>query len=633
MNFFRQLVANKIVGGFLLAIIILGMAVWGIEDIFSGGIGSNIIQAGERGISQQDLDRKFEEELNRVRQEQEGAAITKEQGVEFGLLDQVFALETSRLTNLGYARRIGADASPRALTDQVREVQAFQNPVTGEFDLNTYRRVLADNRFTQTVFEREVADDLTLSYLRDGITAAVVAPNALARLQAIYEAEARTIKLMVLSRTALPEPEAPTEEELMAFYETRKAAFAEPERRAISLLSLSAEDFAAQAEVTDEEIEALYEATKTRRLATPETRTFVEIAYPSEEAARDAFGALAVGGEIEPTNPRFFEEKTVMDSDIVIDEFRNQLFSPNAGVGAVIGPIPAGAGWLVGRITAITPGEPKTLEETREEIREELALEQAETRFFASLNELEDFIGQGMAIGQMADEFGLEVQSFEPVDARGVLADGTAATELIQAREGLVQAFQLPQGTVSDRFDTENTTYVVVVDRIEPERVPEFEEIRERVEEAFVFTRAQEALQTAADAIKSTVESGVSTLEEQAEAYDTTVIARPEPVRRRNQDRSLPQPVVNAVFEMDEGVLTVLRGSDPDEVLIVQLVDIERPESDELALLAPLAQSQVTASLTNDLLFAFEQEVRETIDIKTNAAALAAYKSQILDVR
>ncbi len=633
MNFFRQIVANRIVGGLLLGIIILGMAVWGIEDIFNGGIGSNIIQAGERGISQQDLDRKFEEELNRARQQQEGAAITKEQGVEFGLLDQVFALEASRLAFLGHARRIGADASPRALTNQVREVEAFKNPVTGEFDLNTYRRVLADNRFTQSGFERDVTDDLTLSYLRDGITAAVAAPDALARLQAVFEGEARTIKLMVLAKTALPEPSAPTEEELMAFYETRKAAFTEPERRAISLLSLSAAAFMAQADVTEEEISALYEATKTRRLATPETRTFVEIAYPSEEAARAAFGALAVGGEIEPTGPRFFEEKTVRESDIVIDAFRADLFSPAAGVGAVVGPYPAGAGWLLGRITAITPGEPKTLDETRDEIRAELALEQAETRFLSSLNELEDYIGQGMAIDRMAEAFGLEAQRFEPVDARGVLADGTAATGLIEAREGLLQAFQLPAGTVSDRFDAGQSTYVVSVDRIDPERLPDFDEIRERVEDAFVFTRSQEALQAAADAIKSTVESGVSTLEEQAEAYGTAVIARPEPVRRRNADGSLPQQVVNAVFGMEEGTVTVLRGSSPEEVLMVELVRIDRPESDELALLAPLAQGQVTASLTNDLMFAFEQEVRNSMDVKTNDAALAAYKSQILDDR
>ncbi|MEL7130000.1 MAG: SurA N-terminal domain-containing protein, partial [Pseudomonadota bacterium] len=126
MEFFRNLVANKIVGPLLLGIVILGMAVWGIEDIFSGGIGSNIIKAGERGITQQGLDRKFESYLANVRDESPGNAISRQQATEQGLLDQLFNVEASRLINLGYAREIGADASAQALTDAVRDFDAFK---------------------------------------------------------------------------------------------------------------------------------------------------------------------------------------------------------------------------------------------------------------------------------------------------------------------------------------------------------------------------------------------------------------------------------------------------------------------------------------------------------------------------
>ncbi|MEL6324067.1 MAG: SurA N-terminal domain-containing protein, partial [Pseudomonadota bacterium] len=203
MEFFRSLLANKFVGGFLLGIIILGMAVWGIEDIFTGGVGSNVIRAGERGLDINDVNRRFEDELNRLRREQTGNAITRQQAVQAGILDEVFGREAARLTSLGFAREIGADASAKAVTDTVREIEAFQNAVTGEFDLETYRRVLAQNQFAQSQFEDDLADDLTITNVREGVEAAIVAPTALARPLAILQAETRTAFWFALSRDAL----------------------------------------------------------------------------------------------------------------------------------------------------------------------------------------------------------------------------------------------------------------------------------------------------------------------------------------------------------------------------------------------------------------------------------------------
>ncbi|MEM8637023.1 MAG: SurA N-terminal domain-containing protein, partial [Pseudomonadota bacterium] len=189
MEFFRSLVSNKIVGTLLLGLIILGMAVWGTENIFSGNFGSGVISVGERSISQQELDREFERTLRILRQQDESnRTLTRQQAVEFGLLDQEISQQTTRLLLLGYAREIGADASSQALADSIRADENFQNQVTGAFDLDTYRRVLANNNFTQAGYEQGLKDNLTLGYIEDAVVSAVSAPSDLSRLQAIYGA-------------------------------------------------------------------------------------------------------------------------------------------------------------------------------------------------------------------------------------------------------------------------------------------------------------------------------------------------------------------------------------------------------------------------------------------------------------
>ncbi|MEO1407735.1 MAG: SurA N-terminal domain-containing protein, partial [Pseudomonadota bacterium] len=220
MEFFRSLVSNKIVGTLLLGLIILGMAVWGTENIFSGNFGSGIISVGERNISQQELDQGFERTLRNLRRQDEAnRTLTRQQAVELGLLDREIAQQTSRLLLLGYAREIGADASSQALADIIRSDDNFRNQVTGEFDLDTYRRVLANNSFSQQDYEQGLKDDLTIGYLDEAIQAAVASPADLSRLQAIYGAEERRIAWIPLREGALPEVAEPTDDEVREFYD------------------------------------------------------------------------------------------------------------------------------------------------------------------------------------------------------------------------------------------------------------------------------------------------------------------------------------------------------------------------------------------------------------------------------
>ena len=627
---FRKLSQSKI-GIPIIGLMILGMAAWGIEDIFSGGFGRKVIKAGERSATEFEINRKFENYLNNLRREQPGNAITRQQAAQNGILDRVFNDERSRLTILGYSRRLGADASGQALLEDVNSIDAFKNPLTNEFDSQYYRNALSRASVSPQEFESDTQDRLTLGYLQEGVRSALVAPTDLARIQAIFDGEVRYVSWFAIQKDAVPPLVEPTEEQLQAFYDTRKASFEVPERRQLSLLNLSGQDFLHQIEFTEEKVVEYYEATKDQRLSVPEERTFNEFIFPTEDSAKAAFGILAVGGDYEPAET---VQKTLRRSkaeDVAIEEIRAQIFSPGIEVGAVAGPVEASGGWLVGQLVEVHPGVSKTLEETRDEIIAEIKAEKAEIEYYAAINDIDDLIGEGRSLSEIAARFGAPTTTFSPLDARGLTEQGIFMQGIAAAPEAFRQAFELPTGQITDKFDQNGYTVLISVDGITPKTIPAYADISERVKLAYNISKEGEALKASADASNAALEVGATTMEAQAERYGSEVLKSERGLRRTALDRTLPQSVLQAAFALDEGKSIVTQGATPTELIIVKLDRIERPEPNELDVLAPISAPKVTTQLDQDILSAFELEVQAAMEVEIKEADYLAYKQRLID--
>ena len=279
---------QTILGKFIAMIIIAGMAFWGVDQVFNqvrNGLGSDLLAAGRSSVTVDAFDRRIEVMLRNVNQQSDDP-ITKEQAIERGMVDQVFQLQQSQTTMLGFASKIGIAPSTDAVLAELKKTDAFKNPLTGELDLATYQRVLAQNRFSQAEYEAQLKSDLTLQALQAGTLAGLMPPDVMKAIQTRYLAESRDVAWFILDAADIPEPAAPTEEDVLAFYNENLDALKQPERRSIDLLKVSADDFLSQVEVTDQEIATIYEASKSERFSEPEQRTYVELMFGSRDAAR-----------------------------------------------------------------------------------------------------------------------------------------------------------------------------------------------------------------------------------------------------------------------------------------------------------------------------------------------------------
>ncbi|WP_366917539.1 SurA N-terminal domain-containing protein [uncultured Hyphomonas sp.] len=624
---------NSFVGKIIVMIIIAGMAFWGVDQMFAqlrGGIGSNMAAAGSRGFDAVTFDRRVESVIRNINADSE-EPVTKPELLEQGVIDQVFQLEAAKLTLLGYADSIGVHPSTDAVVEELKNIDAFKNPLTGALDLDTYRDVLYRSRITQADYEQQLSDDLTMKALRDAAGAAIFPPKTLSGLQARYIGEARNVGWFILDTSSLPEPDAPTEDEIRAYYDENLEALKQPERRMIDVLRMSAEDFLSEVTVTDQEVATVYEASKSERYSEPDTRTYVELMFSSREAARTAFGLLAAGADpasVEGVASR--ETRTGRRESVSDPLLAEAMFGAGKQSGALFGPAERGHQWLVARLVSVQPGAVFPLEQVEGEIRDQLSRERAAVLLFEKMEALDRAIGAGYPIGQIAEEVGVPLITFAPVDQSGRTREGVALMGLISAGEAFQQAFEIPVGETSNRIDIGEATYLTSPHKVLESYTPEFEELREDVRTGLVRQREANGVQAALDDLTDRIKSGESTLEAEARAANEVVETPLAPITRRTAaDSGLPNAAVNSVFSGKEGDVFTFPSRTGDAVMVMQITDITPPSEADMSELAPLANSSLLTSLQTDLDQAMEAEIAATMKLRTNQGTLRAYKATI----
>lgn len=626
---------NSVFGKLVVTIIIVGMAFWGVDAIVNqvrGGLGANIAQAGSRGFDPVDLDRRVETVLRNMNASAE-KPVTKSDALNDGLIDEIVASESARITVLGYASGLGLSSSTEAVMEETRSIEAFQNPLTGELDPTLLRQRLQQLGFSLQEFEQQVGDDLMITTLQGAAVAAVSAPQVLSDIQVLYYGEARNVSWFLFDALAGYTPSAPTPEETRAYYDSHLDIFRQPERRGFDLLRMSVEDFVGEVEVTDQEVATIYEATKSERFSDPDQRTFAELLFDTRDAAREAFGLLAGGAD--PNSVQGAASITLQTkraAEVSNEALRDAMFGAGKQSGAMFGPREQNGQWLVARLISVQPGPVKPIEEVAASIREELARERAQLIFSEKMEKLDEYLAAGYELEDISRELKVPVLSFLPIDATGRTASGMPFGVLNEARDAVTQAFRLREGELTSRFDVGPSIFVAATRTIVPASTPAFEEVEQDARELLMAERSTSAAQTAVDALLDSISNGEVGFDQAANSRSASIETLPQSVTRSTAEQAgIPGPIRQAMFGSKLGEVVSLPTGTPNQFVIVRVDSVEPPSESTRAGLG----SEITIASSNllrqDLVQALQAEISAAIKLRTNENALAAYKRTISD--
>ena len=629
LTLIRNMLRTRL-AGLLFLLIIIAMGAWGVTDVFSGGLGNNLASAGNTTFSEAQLDQEVEREL-RTATDDRGRALSKAQAAQQGIVDQIYQRELFRTSLIAYADKLGATATDATILKVIREDENFQSD-TGTFDPALYRSLLQANGFSPSMFERFLRRDLTISLLTQSAQAGLQAPTSLSALQAAFIGELREASWFVLSRDALPEPAPVTDEDIAAFYEEQQQALTNPPRRAISVVQLTVADFLNQAEYTEEDLVAYYDAVKLQEYTGPDTRTWTEFVFTSEESARSALGQIA-GGASPDAIPGLASstERTGKQNAMSNSALADRVFGPTAQPGGIYGPVPTGNFFTIARLENIEPGDTVPFDDVRDEVVNTVAREQAIALYYDSISQLDGLIGTGADLEQIAAQMGTPVLSFAPIDRSGVTEGGYAPSFLRQNPDILSRTFELTEGGRTPRFGEDEAAYLLRVDRVVDSYTPPLEELKDDLKLVLERQRQAEALTEAAQDLQARLDNGEITLEAAAAEYGAPVQTTSDAISRRASDgRQVPPSFVPGIFSLkDEGDVQAMPTQNQNEVAIVRLDAIDRPSPEELQALAPVSGNDMRQQLAGDILEAYVAEIEDAVNLEVNPQAFNAYKTRI----
>lgn len=614
ISFIRRIVKSWF-ATILLSILIVSFAIFGIGDVFRGMGSDTVVKAGSRELTSVDFRREFNTYKDQLEQ-QRGEQISVDQAVEGGLDRQVLEGLANREALAELFHRMGVRVSDQQVADQIKQIPAFFDSISGKFDEKLYASALRERQLTPESFERFMRDDMGRQQVVTAMAAGLQAPKAYAALGAAFALEGRDVRYFVVNPTMVPEPPKPTDEQLQAFMKENAAQLTRPEFRELTVVRFSAADVAPRMKVDPKEVEDRFEFKKDS-LSTPELRTLVQIPAKTQAQAQKVAQALAGGGDVAAAakaagvEPVIYADKP--KTAIVDRKVAEAAFAlPQGGVSQ---PIQGELGWAVVKVMKVTPGKTVTLADVRDELEDEVRADAAAQKVYEQSQVYEDAHAGGATLAEAAAKAGVETVKIGPVTEQGQNLQGekTGVPEQV-----LSTAFSLPEGGESEIQEAGRGEYFAVrVEKVTPAALPPLDEVRGSLTRAWMLRKLLDSMQEKADALAERVRKGEA-IAEVAASTDAEVESATNVSRAKAQDAA----------ELGRDFLTKLLGADAGDVFTAQSprfgiavakVEAVKPASpDEVARYVLPQRAQLNRELFQEIGSGAERYARNKLKVRTD---------------
>jgi peptidyl-prolyl cis-trans isomerase D len=531
------------------------------------------------------------------------------------------AISQTALDEVG--RSLGLTTSQATVNAQITNDKNFAGP-SGTFDQGAFLRALQDNKFSPQGFVALTAQNITRGQLIGAAIDGVAAPPGLTRLLYDYTTEQRVAEYLVVTPEEAGKVPEPSMADLDAFQKAHSAEFSAPEYRAFDYVQIGPDQVAGEIEVSDADIKSQYDNAKAS-YEKPEERDIQQIAFPDKATADAAAARIKTGADfLAVARERGLKDedinlgtKTETPSTVPGRQLDPKLAQAVFAVpqGGVTPPVQGPFGWVILHAVKVTPGENKTLDEVKDQIKANLVKARAVEKLKDVSDKLEDARGGGAGLTEAAMKLGLTVHHVAGADRKGMTPEETKADIPMEA-QFLDQVFMTDSGQESDTFQSQDGQYFALkVTGITPPALKPLDSVREQVREGFLKDAGakllQEKVKTLADqATKEMGLAGVGKVLGHAPVMS-------KPMRRSDMDDVFSMNLTAQLFAVQQGMLVTGPAGKGDGVVLARVVAVNHPEPDlssaEYANFRKVVGQQLGETTIDTLAAASRKEVGVTV--------------------
>jgi len=603
----------------LVGLLVVAFAVWGVNDVFTPNAGNAVIAVGDKEVTQQDFEAQFSREL-RILARERGEGLSNQQAYSQGLHNQILSrMVTDAVISLD-ADELGIGVNRRDARDSVKEIEVFQNELTGEFSEAKLNEILGQNQISRKQFERDTLRDLRRRQTVPSIIGGIEAPAQFAANYYNFITEQRKATLLEINEKAIDPITDPDDETLQSYVSANESSFMAPEYRSVIMIRLEPSDFTEDLTITDEELKEAFDyRIELGQIGSSETRDVTLITAPDEETAQKAADALITGEDaslvasgLGLVAPDIYT--AVGPNGIFEPESAKTAFEINEGAAkAILGSL---GNWVAVYVPAIQPAIIPDFDASKEELRTTLLREKAQDALYDVTGQIEDLATEGKTLEEIAQELNLSMAEYDYFDRAGNTQDGaslagfTGIPGIASDDKVLREIFTSDLGFETDLFETTTGGYITLrVEDIVDTKLRPFEDIKSQAATFWKAQQLNEALTQKSVELNTEIREGKKTLEQAAQELGEGASLKQVTITRANPPQDIGAQVAVGLLEGDIG--DVVRGAGASQsVMNIARLDEIIPNSDGLAgQFLDVIQERATAAISTDIQNAYQGAV------------------------
>ncbi|MFN2100613.1 SurA N-terminal domain-containing protein [Altererythrobacter sp. MF3-039] len=640
IHFFRRFFQSKIGLGITFAFLGLIAFAFASSDVANtavfGGVagGDRVAVVGDAKISTSDLSRATSNAVDQIRQQDPTITIQAfaEQGGIEDVLDQLIA----QTAISEYARKHGLRAGTNLVNSEIIGNPAFRG-ASGNFDQQAYQGILAQQGLSDALVREQIASGLYAQQLLAPAGFAANAPASIARRYAALARERRVGTIATLPSSAYAPTGNPTNAELTSFYNDNREVFVRPERRVIRYATFGTEALDGSIEPTENEIAARYEQNRAQ-FAASEERVITQIIVPTEAGANALRARLDGGASIAGVAAEAgFQTSQIgpIEKDALGQQFStavaNAVFA--ASRGGIAAPARSGLGWHVVRIDNVNAIAARSLADAREELAETIRAEKRRLAISDLSARVEEEIDEGVALAEMAEQLGAEIQSTAPVTSDGRVFGNPSQTIPPVLGPALSTAFQMQEGEPQLAEIQPGQLFLIYeVSEITESAAPPLAQIRQQAITQWRIDEGSKGARAAADRVLArlgggtTLEAAIAEEEPNLPGIDRMNLTREQVAQAFQQ--GVPAPLA-LMFSMAKGSSKKLEGPSGIGWFVIDLDEISVEEIAANDPLVARTQRELGQALGSEYIDQLTVAMREEVGAERNDPAIAAVRRQL----
>jgi peptidyl-prolyl cis-trans isomerase D len=523
------------------------------------------------------------------------------------------------------ADRLGITVTDGEVRERLIRLPAFQE--NGQFIGEArYRQILDMQRppITPPEFEAQMRRSLTIEKLQGAISDWMQVSDEEVDREYRRRNEKVKLDLALFQSKDFQKGVTTTDADLTAQFNASPDAYKIPEKRRVRYIAIDAEHLRASMTATQQEIEAKYQQ-NAKTYSTPEQVRASHILLKTEgkddatvkKAAEDILKKVKAGGDFAALAKQYSEDEGSKanggDLDyngrgVMYKEFEDAAWALKPG--EISGLVKTQAGYHIIKMVDKKAAVTKTIADVRPQLEDQVKLEKAQAEAAKLAQQITPEIKGPDDLDRVAKAHGWTVGDSGLFTREEPLAGMGFAPAVAN------QAFALEQGKVAGPLQTTNGFAFIALAEIKPSYLPKLDEVKEKVRQDVVKTKAIELAKTKA----ATVSSAKGNFEAAVKAAGGTLkttdfIARNSPL----PEIGVNQAVDDAAFTLKPGGTSAPISTD-SAVVVVHLKekqDLPTAQADTTSLREELRQQH-----QQEFFAAYMAKARPKLTVKLNERAL-----------